>query len=264
MSGPAFPFRIAPVHRAAAPIEGAALAEFAVRLAGQVGQLLGAVCHGVIDEPLATAFADPALLARSDGLTLALDLPLALVELVAVRRLGGLLSMTELAGTRKTPSVRRAETCILAGAKAAANLAWRAPAGAEWRESADMPVGRACTVRLDLDMLGFEIGCRVAHSAAAGEASAAVPAGWWRSLERRVGATALPVRAVLHERTTTLADVARLRPGDVLPIDVPRAVRLRIGRQEIGSGAIAMGGPGGSLTVTLSDRPGGGATGKQP
>lgn len=264
MSGP-FPFRTAPAHRAAAPIEGAALAEFAVRLAGQVGQLLGAVCSGAVDEPRPAPFADPALLARSDGLALALDLPLALVELVAVRRLGGILSMTELAGTRKTPSVRRAETCLLGVAKAAANLAWRAPPGAEWREAADLPGGRGCTVRLDLDMLGFEIGVRVEHSAAAAaEPSAAVPAEWWRSLERRVGATALPVRAVLHERTTTLADVARLRPGDVLPIDVPRTVRLRIGRQEIGSGAIALGGAGSSLTVTLGERRGGAGAGEQP
>ena len=77
---------------------------------------------------------------------------------------------------------------------------------------------------------------------------------WARGMRALLGATGLPLRAVLHERQLPLAQAVQLAPGDVLPIEAPRDVQLRIGTHHIARGTIAPLGDEGALLVTIISR----------
>ena len=246
-----FPFKAAVAPAAARGIEPAALQLIADGLAAGVGALLDAACRGAVDAAPAAMSGEALSFARGDGLTMTIDLPRALCELVAVRRCGGPLSMADLTGATGSASVGRAVDRLTAAAMAAIDRACRGGTG--WLPADAGSTGETVTLRLDFDMLGFEVGLRLCAGAAAAPAQAIAEdhPHWPRDLQRLVGATGLPVRVVLHEKRVALADAARLRPGDVLPIETPRSVQLRIGTHSLGRGTVDPADENGVLLVTI-------------
>ena len=61
-------------------------------------------------------------------------------------------------------------------------------------------------------------------------------------------------RLLRHWQTVPLAQAVQLAPGDVLPIEAPRDVQLRIGTHHIARGTIAPLGDEGALLVTIISR----------
>jgi len=51
---------------------------------------------------------------------------------------------------------------------------------------------------------------------------------WPTSLRHEIRAAEVEVRATLVETEITLGELARLRPGDIIPIDLPKAVVARV------------------------------------
>lgn len=201
---------------------------------------------------------DAVFLQRNDGVRLGFDLPCALAQAVASLRCGGsFVAASDHGASDVSPSVRRAETAIIAAITTAADRNWPLP-GANWQIiGVGAPImGVPIALTLSAPGLDLDIGFRFAAAQPAPETPIAQRAdvAWQRGMQMLIGNTGLPVRAVLSERMLPLAEVLRLQPGDVLPLDTPREVNLRIGTHRLTRGTITPLGDDGGLIVTIGER----------
>jgi flagellar motor switch/type III secretory pathway protein FliN len=192
-------------------------------------------------------------LARGDGLILGIDAPIALSEALANLRFGGAFVATG-AGLGSA-SVGRAGGSIRGAIVAAIDCIWPA-ANMDWQPAAGAVQGRGFVLTLKVGGLAAEVVLVIAEAAPRAEepAQPRADAAWQRGMRALISATGLPLRAILHERSMPLGEAVRLRPGDVLPIDTPREVQLRIGTHRLARGTIAPQGDDGALFVTVTNR----------
>jgi len=61
---------------------------------------------------------------------------------------------------------------------------------------------------------------------------------WDDLVQSPLGEVAMPVRAVMAETSISMATIADLEMGQILPLSLPRFVTLRIGEQAIGRGTM--------------------------
>lgn len=183
---------------------------------------------------------------------LGIALSTTLAEALMNARCGG--SLTGHGGRlRSAASVMRlqAEVVTLLLRTAAAN--WLS-AEAEWTVAAPaaiQPPLQALTITVGDLSCPLDIAVGLALPAA----STGVPTDWAGQRRRSIEHLAFPVRAVLFETRLPLAKAVQLRPGDLLPIETPRDVGLRVGAYRLASGTISPAGGGGHLvTICASPR----------
>ncbi len=254
MNAQTFPFAALRGGSAAAPDR---LDQLAARLGSTLARCLPDVALTIDVAPLPPAGDRVAVaMQRSDGLIAAIDVAPQLAEALVNHALGGSFTAEATRGETLTASERHAQRQLVAACLDALDLVWPAT-GAQW-QSAGAPVtgtAHGFAVRAP----GFEatIAIEIARSDAPKADTAPASgraAAWSRGLRALLGATGLPLRAVLHERQLPLDQAVRLRPGDVLPIETPREVQLRIGTHRIARGTIAPLGDDGALCVTITSR----------
>jgi len=85
--------------------------------------------------------------------------------------------------------------------------------------------------RYPLELLGSLAGPRPGASAAGSED------GWQARLMESALTVRFPVRAVFAEPTLAVAQLLKLRPGDILPVCLPGAIELRVGGRTVARGA---------------------------
>ena len=191
-----------------------------------------------------------------DGGWLGIALSTTLAEALVNQRCGGELAGDDgrLSGTASVLRLQ-AELNTVIRRVAAAN--WL-PVEGEWASATTatappLPVALP-TARPPLQAMTISVGdlrCRlgIAVALAPPVASAALPVAWAQELRRSLDHLAFPVRAVLFETRLPLAKAAQLRPGDVLPIETPRDVGLRVGAYRLASGTVTPTGDGGHLVT---------------
>jgi hypothetical protein len=195
-----------------------------------------------------------------DGGWLGIALSTTLAEALVNQRCGG-----ELAGAdgrlSSTASVLRLQAELIAVILGVSGSSWL-PGEDGWAIAATatasplpvaLPVALS-TAQPPLRAMTISIGdlrCRlgIAVALAPPVASAALPAAWAQELRRSLDHLAFPVRAVLFETRLPLARAAQLRPGDVLPIETPRDVGLRVGAYRLAAGTVTPTGDGGHLVT---------------
>ena len=191
-----------------------------------------------------------------DGGWLGIALSTTLAEALVNQRCGG-----ELAGDdgrlSGTASVLRLQAELNAVIRRVAAANWL-PVEGEWASATTatappLPVALP-TAQPPLRAMTISVGdlrCRlgIAVALAPPVASAALPVAWAQELRRSLDHLAFPVRAVLFETRLPLAKAAQLRPGDVLPIETPRDVGLRVGAYRLASGTVTPTGDGGHLVT---------------
>jgi flagellar motor switch/type III secretory pathway protein FliN len=192
-------------------------------------------------------------LVRGDGLVIGIETPVALAEALANLRFGGAFVANGAGVT--SPSVRRSGEALRRAILDAVDSVWPA-AECHWQPAAGAVAGRGHALVLTVGGLAADVGLVIAE-AEAQPSEAAMPradAAWGRGMRALISATGLPLRAILHERSMPLGEAVRLKPGDVLPIDTPREVQLRIGTHRLARGTIAPQGDDGTLIVTVTNR----------
>jgi flagellar motor switch/type III secretory pathway protein FliN len=192
-------------------------------------------------------------LVRDDGLTIGIETPVALAEALANLRFGGAF-VASGAGVA-SPSVRRAGEALRRALLDAVDSVWPVTTP-HWQPAAGAVAGRGHGLVLTVGGLAADVGLVIAEAEAV-PTEALTPradAAWGRGMRALISATGLPLRAILHERSMPIGEAVRLRPGDVLPIDTPREVQLRIGTHRLARGTIAPSGDDGTLTVTITNR----------
>lgn len=234
------------------------LDQLAARLASTLARCIPEVALTIALVPLPPAGDRVAVaMQRSDGLGAAIDVAPQLAEALVNHALGGSFAAEAVRGETLTASERHAQRQLVAACLEALDLVWPVT-GAQW-QSANTPVtgtGHGFAVRAPgFDaLIGIEIARSDAPNTDTSAPSGRAEAAWSRGLRALIGATGLPLRAVLHERQLPLDQAVRLKPGDVLPIETPREVQLRIGTHRVARGTIAPLGDDGALLVTITSR----------
>jgi hypothetical protein len=198
---------------------------------------------------------------RSDGLRCAVDIAPQIAEALASLSLGGSFSAEAARAETATPSVRRAQRTLIGACLEAVDAVWPGD-GTNWQAASGPVAGTTHGFTISAGELSAAIGLVIAAPDAARDAGEAVQTAtgprtdvaWARGMRALLGATGLPLRAVLHERQLPLTEAVQLAPGDVLPIEAPRDVQLRIGTHHIARGTIAPLGDEGALLVTIISR----------
>lgn len=191
-----------------------------------------------------------------DSSWLGIALSPVLAEALVSQRCGGALSGDggQLSGTA---SVVRLQAGLVAAILGAAAASWLT-AGDEWHPAATATarsVAPPRQQRFTLDIAAQRCALDIAVALASPAALPGTPASWAADLRRVIDHVAFPVRAVLFETRLPLAKAAQLRPGDVLPIETPRDVGLRVGAYRLAAGTVAPGDDGGHLvTIRASAR----------
>ena len=235
------------------------LAPFFTRLEAAMTGLAGLPCRITSVDDAAPDLAtteNVAWYTAPDGGWLGIALSTTLAEALVNQRCGG-----ELAGDdgrlSGTASVLRLQAELNAVIRRVAAANWL-PVEGEWASATTatappLPVALP-TARPPLQAMTISVGdlrCRlgIAVALAPPVASAALPVAWAQELRRSLDHLAFPVRAVLFETRLPLAKAAQLRPGDVLPIETPRDVGLRVGAYRLASGTVTPTGDGGHLVT---------------
>ena len=235
------------------------LAPFFTRLEAAMTGLAGLPCRITSVDDAAPDLAtteNVAWYTAPDGGWLGIALSTTLAEALVNQRCGG-----ELAGDdgrlSGTASVLRLQAELNAVIRRVAAANWL-PVEGEWASATTatappLPVALP-TAQPPLRAMTISVGdlrCRlgIAVALAPPVASAALPVAWAQELRRSLDHLAFPVRAVLFETRLPLAKAAQLRPGDVLPIETPRDVGLRVGAYRLASGTVTPTGDGGHLVT---------------
>ena len=234
--------------------------------AGQLATRLGSALARLVPALTLTGAAVPTsapvdrvavAMLRSDGLRCAVDVAPELAEALVSLSLGGSFSAGAGRTETLTSSERRAQRTWVTACLEAVDMTWPAD-DSTWQPAGAPVVGTSHGFTVSAGDLSAAITLIVAaHDAAEVAQSAAGPrtdVAWARGMRALLGATGLPLRAVLHERQLPLAQAVQLAPGDVLPIEAPRDVQLRIGTHHIARGTIAPLGDEGALLVTIISR----------
>lgn len=256
MNAMTFPF--AATRGAVADDKPDGAGQLAMRLESALLRLVPALTLTSIAVP-ASSPADRVAVAmlRSDGLRCAVDIAPELAEALVSLSLGGSFSAEAGRSETLTPSERRAQRTWISACLAAVDATWPAD-DSTWQPGGAPVTGTTHGFTARAGELGAAITLTLAAPDAAEVAqSAAGPRTdivWARGMRALLGATGLPLRAVLHERQLPLAQAVQLAPGDVLPIEAQREVQLRIGTHHIARGTIAPLGDEGALLVTIISR----------
>lgn len=194
---------------------------------------------------------------RSDGLRCAVTVSPQLAEALASLSLGGSFTAEATRPDALTPSERCAQRSLVTACLDVIDSLWPAEP-ASWQVATGAVSGTEHAVEITAADLRSQILLVIAP---ADPAKIAQPTGtpraeiaWSRGMRALLGATGLPVRAVLHERQMPLQQAVQLAPGDVLPIEAPRDVQLRIGTHNFARGTVAPLGDDGALLVTIISR----------
>jgi hypothetical protein len=235
------------------------LTRFFTRLETAMTGLAGLPCRITTvddaDRDLATT-ENVAWYTAPDGGWLGIALSTTLAEALVNQRCGG-----ELAGDdgrlSGTASVLRLQAELKAVILCVAAASWL-PVEGEWASATTatappLPVAlptalpKLRAMMITIGDLRCPLGIAVALASPV--TSAALPAAWAHDQRRSLDHLAFPVRAVLFETRLPLAKAAQLRPGDVLPIETPRDVGLRVGAYRLASGTVTPTGDGGHLVT---------------
>ncbi len=231
------------------------LTSFSTALEVAFSKLAGIACRvmrveaGVArrDVPLAEAlwYDEPG------GGSLGLQLSSTLAEALVSYRYGGSLNGHDgqLGSTASVIRLQAELTATLLGVAAASWLT----EGREWLITAvtarERTVLRPSLHELLIELQRFSCSLRVGISPAMTSETTAGEPAWARDVRRSLEHVSFPVRAVLFEMRLPLANAAQLRPGDVLPIETPREVGLRVGALRLASGTIAPTDDGGHIAT---------------
>jgi hypothetical protein len=234
--------------------------------AGQLAARLGSALARLVPDLTLTSAAKSAsapadrvavAMQRSDGLRCAVDIAPELAEALVSLSLGGSFSAEAGRSETLTPSERRAQRTWVAACLEAVDGTWPAD-DAAWQPAGAPVIGTshgftACAGELSA-VITLTVEATDAAEIAQSAAGPRTDIAWARGMRALLGATGLPLRAVLHERHVPLSQAVQLAPGDVLPIEAPRDVQLRIGTHHIARGTIAPLGDEGALLVTIISR----------
>ncbi|MGL4541769.1 MAG: hypothetical protein ACRCUI_04575, partial [Polymorphobacter sp.] len=200
------------------------------QLVARIGEAVARLAPdaGITASPVAASgFAEPLVMLRGDGMQVAIGIAAELAEALATAQFGGGFTAGSNPGPELSPTARRAQRTLAHACLAAVNQVWSTD-DANWQPGTGAVSGQSLAVeiaaadfkaRIELIMV---MPGAVAAAPAAGEARA--DAAGQRGMRALLGATGLPLRAVLLERQLPLAQAVQLAPGDVLPIEAPRDV----------------------------------------
>jgi len=233
-------------------------ADKADKIAARLGAALAKIAPGV---ELATRLTTlqttedvPVAMLRSDGLRCAVTVAPQLAEALASLSLGGSFAAEATRPDTLSPSERRAYRTLVAACLAAVDSLWLTDAPL-WQPASDAVCGTGHTIEVTSGALTAQISLVIAAADTAQPAATPrAEIAWSRGMRALLGATGLPLRAVLHERQMPLAQAVQLAPGDVFPIEAPRDVQLRIGTHPVARGTVAPLGDDGALLVTITSR----------
>lgn len=189
-----------------------------------------------------------------DGSRLGVALSTTLAEaLVSLQYGGGLAG--DSGRLSATASVARFHAALTELVLRTAAASWLA-VECEWTAASVAPAPPQSLPPLHAHLISVgAMRCPLGIAVALADPLTAAPFAWAHDLRRSLEGVGFPVRAVLFETRLPLAQAAQLRPGDVLPIETPRDVGLRIGAHRLAAGTIAPADDGGHLvTIRASAR----------
>ena len=230
------------------------LASFAAGLEVALTASTGLPCRVTSIDDAAPGDAEAATImpyAAADGSRLGIALSPGLAEALVSHRCGGSLAVGD-GVPGGAASVVRLHAELMAAILRIAAARWL-PDGAAWSPAPatgplSPPPLQAMTIHVG--ELRFPLGIAVVPAGAA--TAPDMPTAWAHDLRRSIAQVGFPVRAVLFETRLPLARAVQLRPGDVLPIETPREVGLRVGVHRLASGTIAPTDDGGHLVTIRS------------
>lgn len=208
------------------------------------------------DHPVPEASAESiAWYTAPDGSRLGVALSTMLAEaLVSLQYGGGLTGDSGRLGA--TASVVRLQAALIELILRTAAASWLA-VECEWTAASIAPAPPQSAQPLHAHLISVgALRCPLGIAVALAGSVTTTPFAWAHDLRRSLDRVAFPFRAVLFETRLPLATAAQLRPGDVLPIETPRDVGLRVGTYRLAAGTIAPTDDGGHLvTIRANARP---------
>lgn len=237
------------------------LAPFTIALAIAIAKLAGMPCQvtsvEVAPAPHEAGMATAHWFGEPGGGCLGVQLSSTLAEALVSHRYGGGLNGHE-GQLGSTASVLRLHAELMVTLLDVAAASWLTN-GRKWLAAAVVErerfVLRPPLQDMTIDLDGFSCPLGVGIAAAVVPLTTTIEPTWTHDLRRALEHVSFPVRAVLFETRLPLAKAARLRPGDVLPIETPREVGLRVGAHRLASGTISPTDEGGHLvTIRASAR----------
>lgn len=182
---------------------------------------------------------------RSDGMRIALTVPVDFIGAIVGVRCGGAFAPTAAAGAGGVSVTAEVTSAVLA----AADATWLG-AGV-WQPTNEHPPAAVFAFVIAVAGFTFRLPCAIGLAPSI-LAAAPDTRDWRQSLRAALDATPFAVRAVLHDHVVPLREALAIRVGDVVPIETRRDVSLRLGDRALARGTIGPDDDGGHRVTIVA------------